>query len=129
MSPFSALLVINQSRGTVYAYYALRTVASIISKGTIFCIAVAYAVSSLLFSLDNIKVYTTFTVSLTISQADVVDESKRAAVFGWMTGLFSASLVVGNLLARFLPEDYIFQVCLSYELLSIHVLIFCCVIM
>ncbi|XP_057803810.1 uncharacterized protein LOC131019139 [Salvia miltiorrhiza] len=82
--PFS-LLAINQSRGTVYAYYALRTIAMIISKGTIFCIAVAYA-------------------------ADIVDVGKRAAVFSWMTGLFSISLVVGNLLARFLPEEYIFQV-------------------
>ncbi|KAG6417363.1 hypothetical protein SASPL_119517 [Salvia splendens] len=82
--PFS-LLAINQARGTVYAYYAIRTIAMIISKGTIFCIAVAYV-------------------------ADIVDEGKRAAVFSWMTGLFSVSLVIGNMLARFLPEEYIFQV-------------------
>ncbi|KAH6813569.1 hypothetical protein C2S51_022587 [Perilla frutescens var. frutescens] len=85
--PFT-LLAINHSRGTVYAYYALRTIASILSKGSIFCISVAYA-------------------------ADVVEEGKRAAAFSWITGLFSASLVVGNMLARFLPEDYIFQVSIA----------------
>lgn len=49
--------------------------------------------------------------NIVLLQADVVDNSKRAAVISWMTGLFSASHVVGNLLARFLPEKYIFQAC------------------
>ena len=40
----SALLAINQSKGFVYAYYVLRTIANILSQGSIFCIAVAYAV-------------------------------------------------------------------------------------
>ncbi|KAL7108019.1 hypothetical protein ACP275_06G089300 [Erythranthe tilingii] len=94
--PFT-LLAINQSKGSVYAYYGIRTVSYIISQGSIFCISVAYA-------------------------ADVVDESRRAAAFSWITGLFSASHVVGNLLARFLPEYYIFEV-------SIALLIFCSVYM
>lgn len=94
--PF-ALLVINQSKEFVYAYYVLRTISYIISQGSIFCIAVAYV-------------------------ADIVDNSKRAAVFSWITGLFSASHVLGNLLARFLPEEYIFEV-------SIALLIFCPVYM
>ncbi|KAG8380626.1 hypothetical protein BUALT_Bualt06G0035200 [Buddleja alternifolia] len=85
--PFT-LLAINQSEGSVYAYYVLRTVSYIISQGSIFCIAVAYA-------------------------ADVVDEGKRAAAFSWITGLFSASHVIGNFLARFLPEDYIFEVSIA----------------
>nr|GMD52759.1 hippocampus abundant transcript-like protein 1 [Ipomoea batatas] len=82
--PFT-LLAINKSRGFVYAYYVLRTISYIISQGSIFCISVAYA-------------------------ADVIEESNRAAAFSWITGLFSASHVVGDLLARFLPEDYIFLV-------------------
>ncbi|XP_038712326.1 hippocampus abundant transcript-like protein 1 [Tripterygium wilfordii] len=94
--PFT-LLALNQSKESVYAYYALRTVSYIISQGSIFCIAVAYV-------------------------ADVVNVSKRAAVFSWITGLFSASHVLGNVLARFLPEKYIFVV-------SIALLIFCPVYM
>lgn len=40
----TALLAIDQSRESVYAYYVLRTISYIISQGSIFCIAVAYAV-------------------------------------------------------------------------------------
>ncbi|XP_073143582.1 uncharacterized protein [Henckelia pumila] len=87
IAPFT-LLAINQSKESVYAYYAIRTVSYIISQGSIFCIAVAYA-------------------------ADVVNEGQRAAAFSWITGLFSFSHVIGNILARFLPEDYIFEVSLA----------------
>ncbi|KAL7184883.1 hypothetical protein ACSBR2_026934 [Camellia fascicularis] len=90
--PF-ALLAVNESRASVYAYYVLRTISYIISQGSIFCISVAYV-------------------------ADVVEEDKRAALFSWITGIFSFSHVLGNVLARFLPEDFIFEV-------SIALLIFC----
>ncbi|KMT08414.1 hypothetical protein BVRB_6g140910 [Beta vulgaris subsp. vulgaris] len=90
--PF-ALLAINQSREFVYAYYVLRTISHIISQGSIFCTAVAYT-------------------------ADVIEDTKRAATFSWITGLFSASHVLGNVLARFLPEKYIFHI-------SIALLTFC----
>ncbi|KAE9451274.1 hypothetical protein C3L33_16825, partial [Rhododendron williamsianum] len=80
--PF-ALLAINESKASVYAYYVIRTISYIISQGSIFCISVAYV-------------------------ADVVDQSKRAAVFSWITGLFSAAHVLGNALARFLPEVYMY---------------------
>ncbi|XP_027364409.1 hippocampus abundant transcript-like protein 1 [Abrus precatorius] len=92
-----ALLAWHQSEEFVYAYYVLRTISYIISQGSIFCISVAYV-------------------------ADVVNESKRAIVFSWMTGLLSASHVLGDVLARFLPENYIFVV-------SIALLIFCLVYM
>ncbi|XP_057980879.1 uncharacterized protein LOC131166385 [Malania oleifera] len=90
--PF-ALLAFRQTKEFVYAYYVLRTIAYILNQGSIFCIAVAYA-------------------------ADVVEENKRAAAFSWITGLFSASHGIGNVLARFLPESYIFKV-------SVALLIFC----
>ncbi|XP_058007565.1 uncharacterized protein LOC110654443 isoform X3 [Hevea brasiliensis] len=82
--PF-ALFAWNQSKGFVYAFYVLRTISYIISQGSVFCISVAYA-------------------------ADFIKESMRAAAFSWITGLFSASHLLGNVLARFLPEKYIFLV-------------------
>ncbi|XP_030966821.1 hippocampus abundant transcript-like protein 1 isoform X3 [Quercus lobata] len=94
--PF-AILAWNQSTGFVYAYYVLRIISFILSQGSIFCIAIAYT-------------------------ADVVEENKRAAAFSWITGLCAASHVLGNLLALFLPEKYIFPV-------SIALLIFCPVYM
>ncbi|KAL3520872.1 hypothetical protein ACH5RR_019021 [Cinchona calisaya] len=91
------LLAISKTKSFVYAYYVLRTISFIISQGSIFCIAAAYV-------------------------ADVVDDNKRTAGFSWMMGLFSASHVLGNVLARFLPEGYIFEV-------SIALLVFCPVYM
>ncbi|XP_052185005.1 uncharacterized protein LOC127796722 isoform X2 [Diospyros lotus] len=85
--PF-ALLAISETRASVYAYYVLRAISYIISQGSIFCISVAYV-------------------------ADVVNETKRAAMFSWFTGLFSASDVIGNILARFLPESCIFEVSIA----------------
>lgn len=82
--PF-AVLAWDVSKISVYIYYILRTLSEIVSKGSIFCIAVAYA-------------------------ADVIEPSKRAAAFGFITGLSSASHVVGNLLTRLLPSQYIFKV-------------------
>ncbi|GAV74556.1 MFS_1 domain-containing protein [Cephalotus follicularis] len=90
--PF-AILACNQSKEFVYAYYVLRTISYILSQGSIFCIAVAYA-------------------------ADFVNDSKRAAAFSWITGLFSASHVLGNLLALFLPEKYIFVVSIALLIFS-----------
>ncbi|KAF5934714.1 hypothetical protein HYC85_025843 [Camellia sinensis] len=103
--PF-VLLAINESKASVYAYNVLRTISYIISQGSIFCISVAYV------------------------QADVVEEDKRAALFSWITGIFSFSHVLGNVLARFLHEDFIFEVCWCCDfwhllMVSIALLVFC----
>ncbi|KAF8008965.1 hypothetical protein BT93_J0074 [Corymbia citriodora subsp. variegata] len=82
------MLAWNQSRGFVYAYYVLRTISNILSQGSILCVSVAYA-------------------------ADVVEPGKRAFAFSWITGLLSGSHVLGNLLARFLPEKYIFDITIA----------------
>jgi hypothetical protein len=94
-------------------YYVLRTISFIISQGSIFCIAVAYAVR--VFNQKNNKRIVSWLRilghhSFTLWQADIIEEGNRAAAFSWITGFFSASHVLGNLLARFLPEQYIFVV-------------------
>ncbi|XP_054785417.1 uncharacterized protein LOC129291880 [Prosopis cineraria] len=90
--PF-AVISWKQTEEHVYAYYVLRTVSSIISQGSTYCLMFAYV-------------------------ADIVEENKRAAVFGCITGLHSASQFIGDALARFLPAHYIFGV-------STTLLIFC----
>ncbi|CAI9091329.1 OLC1v1026334C1 [Oldenlandia corymbosa var. corymbosa] len=42
--------------------------------------------------------------------ADVLDDNKKTSAFSWMMGLFSTSHVLGNIIARFLPEKYTFEV-------------------
>ncbi|CAI9091326.1 OLC1v1026330C1 [Oldenlandia corymbosa var. corymbosa] len=92
IAPFT-LLAINKSKPFVYAYYVLRTISFIISQGSIFCISAAYV-------------------------ADVLDDDKKTAGFSWMMGLFSASHVLGNVIARFLPGNYIFEVSIALLIFS-----------
>lgn len=84
MFPFT-MLAWDRSRGFVYAYYVLRTISYILSQGSISFVSVA-------------------------SAADVVEPGKRSFVSSWITDFHSVSYVLGNLLARFLPEKYIFDV-------------------
>ncbi|XP_042446423.1 hippocampus abundant transcript-like protein 1 [Zingiber officinale] len=85
--PF-AILAWDDSRAAVYWYFVLRTISYIVSQGSILCISIAYA-------------------------ADVIEVGKRSAAFGWITGLFSAAHVLGNIFARFLPEGWIFEACVN----------------
>ncbi|XP_065869629.1 uncharacterized protein [Euphorbia lathyris] len=68
------------------------------------------------------KPFLLLTISTSIIPFDFIKEGKRAAAFSWITGLFSTSHLIGNVLARFLPEKYIF-------LVSVVLLIFCPVYM
>lgn len=57
----------------------------------------------------NTNYFFIYSIVLPSNQADVIEPSKRAAAFGFITGLSSASHVVGNLLTRLLPSQYIFK--------------------
>ncbi|KAI8539685.1 hypothetical protein RHMOL_Rhmol09G0202100 [Rhododendron molle] len=54
--PF-ALLAIDESKASVYAYYVIRTISYIISQGSIFCISVAYVVSIALLVFCPVYMY------------------------------------------------------------------------
>ncbi|ONK57418.1 uncharacterized protein A4U43_C09F310 [Asparagus officinalis] len=93
IAPF-AVLALGRSRDFVYVYFVFRTISHIVSQGSVFLISAAYV-------------------------ADVVEASKRATAFGWITGLFSVSYVLGNLSARFLPERWIFEISVSLLIISV----------
>ncbi|XP_021775071.1 hippocampus abundant transcript 1 protein-like [Chenopodium quinoa] len=80
------LVVLAYSRETsfFYAYYVLRTLASMISEGAIHCLSLAYV-------------------------ADKISEGKRASAFGILAGVSSAAFVCGTLSARFLSTAQTFQ--------------------
>uniref|UniRef100_A0A803LJ67 Major facilitator superfamily (MFS) profile domain-containing protein n=1 Tax=Chenopodium quinoa TaxID=63459 RepID=A0A803LJ67_CHEQI len=86
------LLAISKSKAFIYAYFALRCLSYILSLRSVFCIAIAYA-------------------------ADVVEDDKRVAAFSWITGVMSASYILGSLLAKFIPGK------IHYFQLSIPLLI------
>jgi hypothetical protein len=66
-----------------------------------------------------LKLYNNKEINFNLSlQADVIGDAKRTAAIGRFMGLFSASHVLGNVLACFLPEAYIFEACHCYDLRS-----------
>ncbi|KAI5575473.1 hypothetical protein POPTR_010G237300v4 [Populus trichocarpa] len=75
MFPF-AVLACNQSRDAVYVYYVLRTISFILSQGSIFCIAVAYAVSIALLIFGSVYMY-----FFLVETVERVDKRERDSTF------------------------------------------------
>ncbi|CAI9117017.1 OLC1v1018330C4 [Oldenlandia corymbosa var. corymbosa] len=79
-----AILAYSRTTEYYYVYYVLRTMISMITEGSVQCLALAYV-------------------------ADNVAESQRVSVFGILSGIASCAFVCGNLTARFLPTSATFQ--------------------
>lgn len=80
-----AILACSRTKAYFYAYYVTKTLAAMLSDGSMQCLSLAYV-------------------------ADRVPESRRAAAFGVFSGVCTAGFVVGTVAARFLPVSSTFQV-------------------
>lgn len=79
------ILAYSRTKYYVYAYYALKTITSMICEGSVVCLALAYV-------------------------ADNITEKKRASAFGILSGITSCAFVCGNLSTRFISTQVTFQV-------------------
>lgn len=89
-----AILAYNRTKYYFYAYYVLRTLVAMICEGSVQCLALAYV-------------------------ADNVPESRRASVFGVLSGIASSAFVCGNLSARFLSTASTFQVAAAMAVIAL----------
>ncbi|KAI7731037.1 hypothetical protein M8C21_008176 [Ambrosia artemisiifolia] len=89
------ILAYSRERDFFFAYYALKTLTSMICEGSVLCLAHAYV-------------------------ADNVALSGRATAFGILSGISSCSFVFGNLSTRFLPSTAsVFQVAAAVAMVSV----------
>ncbi|PWA39857.1 Major facilitator superfamily [Artemisia annua] len=89
------ILAYSRERNYFYAYYALKTLTSMICEGSVLCLAHAYV-------------------------ADNVGLHRRASAFGILSGISSCSFVFGNLSTRFLPTAAsVFQVAAAVAMVSV----------
>ncbi|KAL2250029.1 hippocampus abundant transcript 1 protein [Sesamum indicum] len=88
------ILACSRTKYYFYAYYVLKTLIAMVSEGSVQFLALAYV-------------------------ADNVPESRRAAVFGIMSGFSSSSFVFGNLSTRFLSTSATFQVAAAMSVVAL----------
>ncbi|KAI3696041.1 hypothetical protein L1987_79050 [Smallanthus sonchifolius] len=89
------ILAYSRERNFFFAYYALKTLTSMICEGSVLCLAHAYV-------------------------ADNVALPRRATAFGILSGISSCSFVFGNLSTRFLPSTAsVFQVAAAVAMVSV----------
>ncbi|XP_027174013.1 uncharacterized protein LOC113773578 [Coffea eugenioides] len=90
----AAVLAYSRTKGFFYAYCVLRTLISMVTEGSVQCLALAYV-------------------------ADNVPESKRVSIFGILSGIASCAFVCGNLSTRFLSTSAVFQVAAGGTVISL----------
>ncbi|KAJ9132687.1 hypothetical protein P3X46_010626 [Hevea brasiliensis] len=88
-----AILAYSRETNFFYAYFVLRTLTAMVTDGGLNCLALAYV-------------------------ADNISESRRAAAFGILSGIFLASFVCGTLAARLLSTSLSFQVAAFVSMLA-----------
>ncbi|XP_006342707.1 tetracycline resistance protein, class E-like [Solanum tuberosum] len=88
------ILAYSRTKYYFYAYYVLKTLVAIVCEGNVHCLALAYV-------------------------ADVVPESRRASVFGVLSGIASSAFVCGNLSTRFLSTASTFQVAATVAVIAL----------
>ncbi|GMH27349.1 hypothetical protein Nepgr_029192 [Nepenthes gracilis] len=89
----SGILAYKRTTKFFYAYYVLRTLIAMFCEGSVQCLSLAYV-------------------------ADNVAGSRRAGVFGMLTGIGSCAFVCGNIAARFLSTPSTFQVSAAVAVLA-----------
>ncbi|PHU21031.1 hypothetical protein BC332_12182 [Capsicum chinense] len=89
-----AILAYSRTKYFFYAYYVLRTLIAMTCEGSVEFLALAYV-------------------------ADNVPETRRASVFGVLSGIASSAFVCGNLSARFLSTASTFQVATAMAVVSL----------
>ncbi|XP_009624104.1 uncharacterized protein [Nicotiana tomentosiformis] len=88
------ILAYSRTKYFFYAYYVLRTLVAMVCEGNVHCLALAYV-------------------------ADVVPKSRRASVFGVLSGIASSAFVCGNLSTRFLSTASTFQVAATVAVIAL----------
>ncbi|XP_051123464.1 uncharacterized protein LOC127246252 [Andrographis paniculata] len=89
-----AVLAYSRTRYYFYAYYVLKTLIAMGTEGSLQFLALAYV-------------------------ADTVPESRRAAVFGIMSGIASSSFVFGNMSTRLLSTSAVFKAAAAMSVVSL----------
>ncbi|KZV20109.1 hippocampus abundant transcript-like protein 1-like [Dorcoceras hygrometricum] len=88
------VLACSMTKYYFYAYYVLKTTIAMATQGSVSFLAYAYV-------------------------ADIVQASKRASVFGIVSGVAFVSAVLGNFSARFLSTSTAFQVAAAISVISL----------
>ncbi|XP_073127399.1 uncharacterized protein [Henckelia pumila] len=88
------VLACSMTKYYFYAYYVLKTMIAMATQGSVSFLAFAYV-------------------------ADIVQERKRASVFGIVSGIAFVFTVLGNFSARFLSTSTAFQVATAISVISL----------
>ncbi|KAI3460433.1 hypothetical protein Pfo_017096 [Paulownia fortunei] len=88
------ILAYSRTKYYYYAYYVLKTLIAMAAEGSVQFLALAYV-------------------------ADNVEESRRASIFGIMSGFSSSSFVFGNFSTRFLSTSATFQVAAAMSVVAL----------